>query len=98
MWHVLNLKLQIIKVCTTNPFLSKNYKYFGAAFGKGKQVAKTKIEKLKLSGMTCRKGSSVEVAKMSEHARSFVKTNNLQGIIEIIKSFVEEIGLPEKST
>ena len=74
------------------------YRYFAAVIGKGKQAAKTEIEKLKLLEMTCKEGSSVEVAKMSEHARSFVKTNNLQGIIEIIKSFVEEIGLPEKST
>ena len=48
--------------------------------------------------MTCRKGSSVKVAKMSEHAQSFVKTNNLQSIIEITESSVKEIGLPEKST
>ena len=134
LWHILNLKLLIMKVCMANPFLSMNllnvlqvmyiyipstggsrslgvgvilggydrdgpqlyvvepsgitYRYFAAAIGKGKQVAKTEIEKLKLSGMTCRKGSPVEVAKMSEHARSFVKTNNLQGIVKITGSHV----------
>eukprot|EP00249_Psilotum_nudum_P005537 c18979_g1_i1 orf=343-924(+) len=32
------------------------YRYFGAAIGKGRQAAKTEIEKLKLSEMTCREG------------------------------------------
>ncbi|KAK8990935.1 hypothetical protein V6N11_061967 [Hibiscus sabdariffa] len=40
-----------------------SYKYFGAAIGKGKQAAKTEIEKLKLSEMTCREGV-IEVAKI----------------------------------
>uniref|UniRef100_A0A0D6R5R7 Proteasome subunit alpha type n=1 Tax=Araucaria cunninghamii TaxID=56994 RepID=A0A0D6R5R7_ARACU len=39
------------------------YRYFGAAIGKGRQAAKTEIEKLKLSEMTCRQGV-VEVAKI----------------------------------
>ncbi|GLT44740.1 hypothetical protein SLA2020_186200 [Shorea laevis] len=40
-----------------------SYRYFGAAIGKGKQLAKTEIEKLKLSEMTCREGV-IEVAKI----------------------------------
>lgn len=32
------------------------YRYHGAALGKGKQAAKTEIEKLKLTEMTCREG------------------------------------------
>jgi hypothetical protein len=39
------------------------YRYFGAAIGKGRQAAKTAIEKLKLSEMTCREGI-IAVAKM----------------------------------
>ncbi|GMP91626.1 hypothetical protein CsSME_00042240 [Camellia sinensis var. sinensis] len=38
-------------------------RYFGAAIGKGKQAAKTEIEKLKLSDMTCREGV-IEIAKI----------------------------------
>eukprot|EP00850_Spirogloea_muscicola_P017234 SM000146S00954 [mRNA] locus=s146:121896:124517:+ [translate_table: standard] len=33
-----------------------SYRYFGTAIGKGRQAAKTEIEKLKLSEMTCREG------------------------------------------
>jgi len=40
-----------------------SYKYFGAALGKGRQAAKTEIEKLKLSELTCWEGI-VEVAKI----------------------------------
>ncbi|KAL0282023.1 UNVERIFIED_CONTAM: Proteasome subunit alpha type-3 [Sesamum angustifolium] len=40
-----------------------SYRYFGAAIGKGRQAAKTEIEKLKLSEMTCRQGV-IEVAKI----------------------------------
>ncbi|CAN6454693.1 unnamed protein product [Victoria cruziana] len=40
-----------------------SYRYFGAAIGKGRQAAKTEIEKLNLSEMTCREGV-VEVAKI----------------------------------
>ncbi|PSR90100.1 Proteasome subunit alpha type-3 like [Actinidia chinensis var. chinensis] len=40
-----------------------SYRYFGAAIGKGKQAAKTEIEKLKLSEMTCREGI-IEIAKI----------------------------------
>lgn len=38
-------------------------KYFGAAVGKGRQAAKTEIERLKLEEMTCRQGV-IEVAKI----------------------------------
>ncbi|GER51952.1 proteasome subunit alpha type [Striga asiatica] len=40
-----------------------SYRYFGAAIGKGRQAAKTEIEKLNLSEMTCRQGV-IEVAKI----------------------------------
>ncbi|KAG1338278.1 putative Proteasome subunit alpha type-3 [Cocos nucifera] len=40
-----------------------SYRYFGAAIGKGRQAAKTEIEKLKLSELTCREGV-IEVAKI----------------------------------
>ncbi|KAJ0043333.1 hypothetical protein Pint_18385 [Pistacia integerrima] len=40
-----------------------SYRYFGAAIGKGRQAAKTEIEKLKLSELTCRQGV-IEVAKI----------------------------------
>lgn len=40
-----------------------SYRYFGAAIGKGRQAAKTEIEKLRLSEMTCRQGV-IEVAKI----------------------------------
>ncbi|XLR35626.1 hypothetical protein HN51_044993 [Arachis hypogaea] len=40
-----------------------SYRYFGAAIGKGRQAAKTEIEKLKLTDMTCRQGV-IEVAKI----------------------------------
>lgn len=39
------------------------YRYFGAAIGKGRQAAKTEIEKLKLADMTCREGV-IAVAKI----------------------------------
>ncbi|PTQ27374.1 hypothetical protein MARPO_0202s0007, partial [Marchantia polymorpha] len=39
------------------------YRYFGAPVGKGRQVAKTEIEKLQLPQMTCREGV-VAVAKI----------------------------------
>eukprot|EP00270_Netrium_digitus_P021783 TRINITY_DN9547_c0_g2_i1.p1 TRINITY_DN9547_c0_g2~~TRINITY_DN9547_c0_g2_i1.p1 ORF type:complete len:251 (+),score=53.72 TRINITY_DN9547_c0_g2_i1:167-919(+) len=40
-----------------------SYRYFGAAIGKGRQAAKTEIEKLKLSEMTCRE-TVLAVAKI----------------------------------
>lgn len=39
------------------------HRYLGSAIGKGKQAAKTQIEKLKLSEMTCREGV-IAVAKI----------------------------------
>ncbi|KAG1670975.1 hypothetical protein FOA52_014364 [Chlamydomonas sp. UWO 241] len=39
------------------------YRYFGAAVGKGRQLARNEIEKLKLSEMTCRE-AVVEAAKI----------------------------------
>lgn len=38
-------------------------RYFGAAVGKGRQQARTEIERLKLSEMTCREGVK-ELAKI----------------------------------
>ena len=38
-------------------------RYFGTAVGKGRQAAKTEIERLKLDDMTCQQGV-LEVAKM----------------------------------
>jgi 20S proteasome subunit alpha 7 len=38
-------------------------RYFGTAVGKGRQAAKTEIERLKLGELTCRQGV-LEVAKM----------------------------------
>merc|ERR1719253_1577737 len=40
-----------------------SYRYFGCALGKGRQSAKTEIEKLKLSEMTCRQALK-EIAKI----------------------------------
>mmetsp|Transcript_40904 Transcript_40904/g.130675 ORF Transcript_40904/g.130675 Transcript_40904/m.130675 type:complete len:114 (-) Transcript_40904:92-433(-) len=39
------------------------HRYFGTAVGKGRQAAKTEIERLKLEEMTCRE-AVVEVAKI----------------------------------
>ncbi|KAL2938078.1 Proteasome subunit alpha type-3 [Bienertia sinuspersici] len=54
-----------VHLCTLYWWLSYHLtqRYFGAAIGKGKQAAKTEIEKLKLSEMTCREGV-IEVAKI----------------------------------
>jgi 20S proteasome subunit alpha 7 len=38
-------------------------RYFGTAVGKGRQAAKTEIERLKLGELSCRQGV-MEVAKM----------------------------------
>ena len=43
--------------------LSHNQGYFGAAAGKGKQVAKNELEKLDLKNMTCRE-AVYKAAKM----------------------------------
>jgi len=44
-------------------FLNLSQRYFGAAVGKGRQAAKTELERLNLSELTCRQGVA-EVAKM----------------------------------
>ncbi|KAF2291767.1 hypothetical protein GH714_035522 [Hevea brasiliensis] len=46
-----------------------SYRYFGAAIGKGKQAAKTEIEKLKLSEMTCREGVIDSIYKVHDEAK-----------------------------
>ncbi|XVE92712.1 hypothetical protein REPUB_Repub01dG0123200 [Reevesia pubescens] len=43
-----------------------------------------------------RKVYAVEATKRSKHARSFVKANNLQDIMEVIEGSMEEVVLPEK--
>ncbi|KAK8500221.1 hypothetical protein V6N12_002326 [Hibiscus sabdariffa] len=43
-----------------------------------------------------RKVYAVEATKMSEHARTLVRANNLQDIVEVIEGSMEEIDLPEK--
>ncbi|XWS17175.1 hypothetical protein CRYUN_Cryun33cG0045500 [Craigia yunnanensis] len=43
-----------------------------------------------------RKVYAVEATKMSEHALSLVKANNLQDIVEVIEGSMEELVLPEK--
>ena len=54
-----------------------SYKYFGTAVGKGRQQAKTEIEKLSLSEMTCREGV-VEVAKIIYGVHDDVKDKNFE--------------------
>ncbi|KAH9761943.1 protein arginine N-methyltransferase PRMT10 [Citrus sinensis] len=43
-----------------------------------------------------RKVYAVEATKMSDHARTLVKANNLQDVVEVIEGSVEDIVLPEK--
>ena len=40
--------------------------------------------------------NTVEATKMSEHARTLVKANDLQDIVEVIKGSMEEVVLPKK--
>mmetsp|Transcript_1505 Transcript_1505/g.5155 ORF Transcript_1505/g.5155 Transcript_1505/m.5155 type:complete len:251 (+) Transcript_1505:196-948(+) len=54
-----------------------SYKYFGTAVGKGRQTAKTEIEKLNLKEMTCREGV-VEVAKIIYGVHDDVKDKNFE--------------------
>jgi len=51
--------------------------YFGCAAGKGKQAAKTEIEKLKLSEMTCRQ-AVVEVARILHMIHDEVKDKDFE--------------------
>lgn len=43
-----------------------------------------------------RKVYAVEATKMAEHARTLVKDNNLQDVVEVIEGSMEDITLPEK--
>ncbi|XP_021895227.1 protein arginine N-methyltransferase PRMT10 [Carica papaya] len=43
-----------------------------------------------------RKVYAVEATKMSDHARTLVKANNLQDVIEVIEGSMEDVILPEK--
>lgn len=43
-----------------------------------------------------RKVYAVEATKMSEHARTLVKSNNLENVVEVIEGSMEEVVLPEK--
>ncbi|GLT98476.1 hypothetical protein SLE2022_159800 [Rubroshorea leprosula] len=43
-----------------------------------------------------RKVYAVEATKMSEHARTLVKANNLQNVVEVIEGSMEDVVLPEK--
>ena len=43
-----------------------------------------------------RKVYAVEATKMAEHARALVKANNLEDMVEVIESNMEEVNLPEK--
>lgn len=45
-----------------------------------------------------RKVYAVEATKMSDHARTLVKANNLQDVVEVIEGSVEDIVLPEKGS
>ncbi|KAJ9140937.1 hypothetical protein P3X46_031527 [Hevea brasiliensis] len=39
---------------------------------------------------------AVEATKMAEHARTLVKENNLQDVVEVIEGSMEDVTLPEK--
>lgn len=39
---------------------------------------------------------AVEATKMSEHARTLVKANHLQHVVEVIEGSMEDVTLPEK--
>ena len=57
---VLNATLANLR---TNPSLSPHKGYHGAAIGKGRQLAKTELEKLKLSELSTRE-AVFEAARM----------------------------------
>ncbi|XP_054804374.1 protein arginine N-methyltransferase PRMT10-like [Prosopis cineraria] len=38
----------------------------------------------------------MEATKMAEHARTLIKANNLQHLVEVIEGSMEDITLPEK--
>ena len=39
---------------------------------------------------------AVEATKMAEHARVLIKANNLEDVVEVIESNMEDVSLPEK--
>ncbi|XP_031251572.1 protein arginine N-methyltransferase PRMT10-like [Pistacia vera] len=39
---------------------------------------------------------AVEATKMSEHARTLIKANNLDHVVEVIEGSIEDVSLPEK--
>ncbi|KAF4367118.1 hypothetical protein CsatB_011517 [Cannabis sativa] len=43
-----------------------------------------------------RKVYAVEATKMAEHARVLIKANNLEDVVEVIESNMEDVSLPEK--
>lgn len=45
-----------------------------------------------------RKVYAVEATKMSDHARTLVKANNLHDVVEVIEGSIEDIVLPEKGS
>lgn len=59
--HLAALALLLAVLVLTGRLRSQ--RYFGTAVGKGRQAAKTEIEKLKLEELSCRQGV-VEVARM----------------------------------
>uniref|UniRef100_A0A6N2MKB3 Proteasome subunit alpha type n=1 Tax=Salix viminalis TaxID=40686 RepID=A0A6N2MKB3_SALVM len=73
-----------------------SYRYFGAAIGKGKQAAKTEIEKLKLSEMTCREGV-IEVAKIiykvHDEAKDKAFELEMSWVCDESKRLHEKVGL-----
>jgi len=54
------------------------HKYFGTAVGKGRQAAKTEIEKLDLKQITCRE-ALLEIAKILYRVRQLVMWTHLSG-------------------
>ena len=43
-----------------------------------------------------RKVYAVEATKMSVHAQTLVKANNLQDVVEVLEGSMEDVILPEK--
>ena len=43
-----------------------------------------------------RKVYAVEATKMSEHARTLVKANSLENVVEVIEGSMEDVVLPKK--
>ncbi|KAM1365746.1 hypothetical protein ACFX13_044730 [Malus domestica] len=49
-----------------------------------------------LTQARARKVYAVEATSMAEHARTVVKANNLQDVVEVIKGSMEDVVLPKK--